>query len=1383
MRVARGRGALLAGAVTVALIPLIPATATPRAAAPRAANASADPVLYPAPPGKVTDYSTLHLSPGGGACAGVALGADDRPAGSQLPVGFDCKTTTKLTDYAAQPGDDDYDPLVTPNPQELYGVKGAGTNVAWETTTGRPDTVIAELDSGIEWGTPELADKVELNRGELPPPCHTKPCDDTRGDKAAVYDANGDGVFSARDYTGDPRIAAAVPAAVTRGFIEPEDLIRTFSDGQDHDGNGYKNDIAGWDFYQHDNDPSDDVTYGHGTGEAKDSSAMVSKTLRSFSECPNCRVIPLRVGDSFIADVNHFAAAVIYAVDNGISVVQEALGTLNHSAFAQAAVDYAYAHGVLVVASEADEAAGHHNYPAALNRTMVVNSVTHYATDGSVGPVAVQMPKTYLAFNGCTNFGGYTWVSIESNSCSSDATGQAAGIAGLLYSAARNSVQHGTLHAASDGGGRPLSAEEAKQLFRLAADDIDFGTPKPPVGPPDNFVTTLPDSTRYITTAGWDQISGWGRLNAKRLVAMVHDDAQIPAEADITSPAWWTPLGTSGTVPVIGSAAAPRAASYTYSVQVAPGVQGAPYPATDAWTTVFTSGVHTTRTTGPLATIDLAQVRQLINSAPPPYNAVTDPTSRDLPEKDAFRVRVVVHPSTGPDGIEQRQYFSYDDPTRAPGWPRNLDADISAPAFADLTGDGRKEIIVGDGNGFVHAFRADGSEAPGFPVHTNLLDYLPSTGTNAFTTKAVSAKQYGGMLLGSPVVADLDGTGYPSVIVTDLEGRLYAWDHTGKPREGFPLHVNTAYSHDTACETGVGAACDSFVAHPVRDHINTVDRAFFAAPTVADLDPGVHDGLEILAGSEDGHLYAWHANGQPVAGFPVLLRDPSKVASVDPVSHRVTFKSDAKVHYGRQIVTSPTVALIDGKPRIFVNTDEEYEETPNISLRTATAQAIANAGILTAGNTRVYSVWPDGTKHPGAAKVAGLGDNAIVPGWPVKIADLDLELLPDVGSGSDGSPVVGVVNGQPEIATASIAGAVYLLKPDGSSALGKDPLGLYVTAAIDAQEFKGTATDTPSIAAIGGIAFGRLAGPAKGPSVAMGAAGLRRLLDLALPEQQLGAEDHIGAWDPSTGSYEPGFPALMNDLQFFLSPAIADVDGSGFASVIQSSAVYDTRAYRLGGITPAGWPKETGGWVTQTAGVADVMGSGRPTDKVQVVVPTREGNLFVWTTKGSACQPKEWPKFQHDAHNSGDYRTDATPPGVLRKASLSGTRITVTASGDDDWCATKGASYVVFVDGVPHALALAPAVAGTVQTLDVSHLAIKGATVSVSERDAAGNLSFPVVLQKRTKRAAHHPAGHPKPVTPPGGALAATGARGSLLWPALVAVLVGLSGFAAAARG
>jgi hypothetical protein len=1284
-------------------------------AVPVAATAA---TTYPSTNGS-PDYRTLHIQ--NGSCSG-ALDSNEHPAGSDLPPGFHCKSSQKLTSYAPRPGDADYDPTVENNPQELYGVKGSSTNLAWEVTTGRPDTVITVLDSGIIWTTPNLVDKVELNRAELPPPCAAgtaiTDCNGTYGDPTAKYDTNNDTVFSVSDYTGDPRIAAAVPESTTRGYLTPEDLIRTFSDGVDHDGNGYPNDIAGWDFYQHDNDPADDVTYGHGTGEASDSS--IEATANSISQCPNCRFMPLRVGDSFIADINHFAAAVVYATDNGADVVQEALGTLNHTAFAQAAVDYAYHHGVLIVASEADEEAGHHNYPAALNHTMVVNSVTHSASQNGV---PLEAPQSFLSFNGCTNFGGYSWVTVESNSCSSDATGQSAGIAGLLYSAAQNAVENGVIQ--PDASGRPLSAEEAKQLFRLAAQDVDFSDPAPPVGPPNNFATSLPGTVKYVTTKSWDQFTGWGRLNANSLVRLV-SQGQIPAEADITSPRWWQPLGSTGTVPVVGSVAAPRTGAYSYDVEVAPGVQPPPFPASDTWTTVST-GSGTQPFTGTLATLDLAKIRALIDNAVPAFTPANDPTSTDLPEKDAFRVRLVVHSPGAPDAVEQRQYFAHADSKLMPGFPHYLNADITSVAFADINGDGKSEMVFGDGNGYVHAMQADGTEVAGWPVHTEPLSWLPTTGDNGFTRGSMPSTVYAPLLLGSPTVADIDHNGTPEVAIADVEGELHVFSHNGTEKAGFPVHTDPAYSHDPGCETpGIGPICDHFVEHHVRDHVNTVDKAFAAMPSAGDIDPS-YPGLDLVAGAMDGHVYAWHADGTPVPGWPVLLRDPAKVASVDPVSDRINLKPDAGAKYGRQVITTPTIANITGDktPEVLVNVDEEYAETPNYSMRTPVADLLGQSGAISGGNTRTYALWADGRDHAGTETVPGLGDNAYVTGWPAKIGMVETEVLPDVGSGSNGSPVVGHVTGGSgvQIATASVGGPPYLLNPDGTSAYGNDPQGHDITMA--SEEGKSTATDLPSIASLGGGILGRLAGPQSPMSFAMGATGLLRLLDIVLPDQQLGAEDHIDAWDGTTGTFDPGFPGLMSDLQFFNTPAMADVDGSGLQTVLQGSAMYDLRGYQLGGLVPTGFPKFTGGWVTQTPSVGDVVGNGG----LEVAVPTREGNLFVWKTSGSVCDDQEWPKFQHDLHNSGDYDTDATAPGVLRGVSYAAGKVTLTASGDNGYCSGAAKHYVVTVHGVQHVLAAKPATAGAKQTMDVASVLGRAKRFRISVEDAAGNLSYPVAVR------------------------------------------------------
>jgi hypothetical protein len=137
----------------------------------------------------------------------------------------------------------------------LFGVRGPSVDKAWQVTTGRPDVVIAILDSGIMWRSAgamaDLAAKVHLNRNELPLPQAT-----TNG-----YDRNADGVFNVRDYLADGTHAqdSRVSDLNANGVVDPQDLLAVFSDGLDDDANGYVDDIAGWDFHQDDNDAFDDV--------------------------------------------------------------------------------------------------------------------------------------------------------------------------------------------------------------------------------------------------------------------------------------------------------------------------------------------------------------------------------------------------------------------------------------------------------------------------------------------------------------------------------------------------------------------------------------------------------------------------------------------------------------------------------------------------------------------------------------------------------------------------------------------------------------------------------------------------------------------------------------------------------------------------------------------------------------------------------------------------------------------------------------------------------------------------------------------------------------------------------------------------------------------
>jgi hypothetical protein len=437
------------------------------------------------------------------------------------------------------------------SPAELFGVKGMSVDLAWQVTTGRPDVVIAVLDSGIRWddvgAMADLRRKVRLNRGELPLPRDAAGL--TKADLPGPFldpdpfDLNDDGVVNVDDWAADARVTDANG----NGLLDPQDLIRAFSDGTDADANGYVDDIAGWNFLDDDNDPFDEVAYGHGTGEARDSNAEADNG-GDLGTCPSCMVLPVRVGDSFVTDANLFAQGVVFAVDSGAHVVQEALGALNNTSFARAAIEYAWANDVPVVASAADEESFHHNFPAANRHTIMVNSVTRFASQSGF----TMSPHSYLYLNGCTNYGGNVAVSISSSSCSSEATGRGAGLAGLLVSAALNEAEAGRLvprRVDPTGAVHPLSADEVAQLLTMTADDVDLSGQR--------AVSFVFPSMRYASQPGWDQYFGYGRANARRAVAAVANGT-VPPEADLLEPDWWETLDPVRTpvVTVTGSAAA-----------------------------------------------------------------------------------------------------------------------------------------------------------------------------------------------------------------------------------------------------------------------------------------------------------------------------------------------------------------------------------------------------------------------------------------------------------------------------------------------------------------------------------------------------------------------------------------------------------------------------------------------------------------------------------------------------------------------------------------------------------------------------------------------------------------------------------------------------------
>ncbi|MEX2195021.1 MAG: S8 family serine peptidase [Thermoleophilaceae bacterium] len=391
--------------------------------------------------------------------------------------------------------------------------------------------------------------------------------------------------------------------------------------------------------------------------------------------------------------------------------------------------------------------------------------------------------------------------------------------------------------------------------------------------------------------------------------------------------------------------------------------------------------------------------------------------------------------------------------------------------------------------------------------------------------------------------------------------------------------------------------------------------AFLATPAVGDVAGG--PAPEIVAAGLDGRVYAWNARGRRVPGFPVRIDERGDDDRLDRAIYAspaladldgdgrldiVAAGADQKVYAwdGRgqplpgwpvlardraggdvaKILSSPAIGDIDGdgSPDIVHGTGEAYGSTP-----------------LASG--RVYA-WDAGGR--------------LLPGWPVKPGALVGEALPLVGEGVPMSPLLADVDGdgRDEVAVAAFTGRHDLYRGDGTMV---------------------TSYATPGTAAFGAnAAFGRTApgGPLR---LFGGLIDLRIAAAQLLPASQIPFDHLFGGWDARSGGTLPGFPLKVEGWQIASAPAIADVDGDGRSELLAGSSGNRLHAFREDGTEPAGWPKETEGWLLASPAVGDTDGDGRR----EVVAVTRDGWLFAWDTPAQAGAPADWPSFRHDPRNTG----------------------------------------------------------------------------------------------------------------------------------------------------
>ena len=174
-----------------------------------------------------------------------------------------------------------------------WGIPATKIDVVWNTVTGDETQVIAILDTGVDWTHPDLAANIWQNKNEVE------------------------------------------------------------GNGQDNDGNGFIDDIRGWDFINNDNNPMDDNS--HGTHVAGIAAAVGNNGIGIAGVNWKAKIMPIKVFQSSgRGDAATIAQGVNYAVNNGATVLNMSFGSYAESITLKNSLANAYVTTVLVAAAGND---------------------------------------------------------------------------------------------------------------------------------------------------------------------------------------------------------------------------------------------------------------------------------------------------------------------------------------------------------------------------------------------------------------------------------------------------------------------------------------------------------------------------------------------------------------------------------------------------------------------------------------------------------------------------------------------------------------------------------------------------------------------------------------------------------------------------------------------------------------------------------------------------------------------------------------------------------------------------------------------------------------------------------------------------------------------
>ena len=685
--------------------------------------------------------------------------------------------------------------------------------------------------------------------------------------------------------------------------------------GIDDDGNGYIDDINGWDFVDDDADATD--LNGHGTHVSGTIAAERNNHFGIVGVAPEAKIMPVRGLDAFGGGSSFgLAQAIIYAAQNGADVINNSWGCelCPSDLLLEEAVDFAYAMNSVLVFSAGNSSDDiSRRSPQNYKKTIVVSATDQYdaLTDfSSFGFVDLAAPG-----GGVFDNNNYTAQDNILSLLATDTDWDPELVVGdkfLRIAGTSMAAPHVAAVAALIRAQHPnYSVEQVRQVLRRSAHDI--------------------------LTPGFDTKAGHGRVNAASAL-----NEPTPLEVIILGP---RPDLREGEDIITIAGTVNGASLHSYVLEYGLGQQPENWlPISNGTTSVIEStlavwdatsvpdGAHTLRLTATTNNnqqyVDYHRVslnRSVITSPNPgsyvrgggtieligtatshnfekykikfehshgeeQYITLTNNGKKPIKNgvlatldtsKLAARHINLVLVVVLKDGGKLRSKIQFVlDPSIHAGWPQQIELvqhNDKTMSFednvtaTDINADGQAELLVGYNNR-VKVFTHTGAQLPGWP-------------------QAINTNHSAALIQRSPAAGDFDRDGKLEIVAANDHGELFVWDHTGTLLDGFPRSLDNGVHSLALADINRDGELDivatdwlgrvfvlSGSGHELPGFPANIASGRMSTPAIGDVDGDGLPEIAVVSAAAPSELFIINSLGHVLPGWPKALNTGSAIA-------------------------------------------------------------------------------------------------------------------------------------------------------------------------------------------------------------------------------------------------------------------------------------------------------------------------------------------------------------------------------------------------------------------------------------------------------------------------------------------------------------------------